>query len=134
MKKALIVTAFARFVKSFLTNDILILQSMGYEVHCAANIHHAGAECMDEYFKEMNVVFHQIDFSSSKPISKETYISYREMKKYLMKYNLMLCIAILLLRVQLQEWQVKNKENKAVKCYTQHMDSIFINIQARKLG
>ena len=81
MKKALIVTAFARFVKSFLTNDILILQSMGYEVHCAANIHHAGAECMDEYFKEMNVVFHQIDFSSSKPISKETYISYREMKK-----------------------------------------------------
>ena len=52
MKKALIVTAFARFVKSFLTNDILILQSMGYEVHCAANIHHAGAECMDEYFKE----------------------------------------------------------------------------------
>lgn len=54
---------------------------MGYEVHCAANIHHAGAECMDEYFKEMNVVFHQIDFSSSKPISKETYISYREMKK-----------------------------------------------------
>lgn len=81
MKKALIVTAFARFVKSFLANDILILQSMGYEVHCAANIHHAGAECMDEYFKEMNVVFHQIDFSSSKPISKETYISYREMKK-----------------------------------------------------
>lgn len=81
MKKALIVTAFARFVKSFLTNDILILQSMGYEVHCAANINHAGAECMDEYFKEMNVVFHQIDFSSSKPISKETYISYREMKK-----------------------------------------------------
>lgn len=81
MKKALIVTAFARFVKSFLTNDILILQSMGYEVHCAANIHHAGAECMDEYFKEMNVVFHQIDFSSSKPVSRETYMSYREMKK-----------------------------------------------------
>lgn len=81
MKKALIVTAFARFVKSFLTNDIRILQSMGYEVHCAANIHHAGAECMDEYFKEMDVVFHQIEFSSSKPISRETFISYIEMKK-----------------------------------------------------
>lgn len=79
MKKALIVTALARFVKSFLTNDIIALQQMGYEVHCAANIYHAGAECMPEYFKEMNVVFHQIDFSSSKPLSLETIKSYREM-------------------------------------------------------
>lgn len=79
MKKALIVTALARFTKSFLTNDIITLQEMGYEVHCAANIHHAGAECMPEYFKEMNVAFHQIDFSSSKPLSLETLKSYREM-------------------------------------------------------
>lgn len=54
---------------------------MGYEVHCAANIHHAGAECMPEFFKEMNVIFHQIDFSSSKPLSKETIKSYKEMVK-----------------------------------------------------
>ena len=81
MKKALIVTAFARFVKSFLTNDIKILQDMGYEVHCAANIHHAGAECMNDYFADMGVIFHQIDFSSNKPISKETIVSYLEMKK-----------------------------------------------------
>ena len=33
IKKALIVTALARFTKSFLTNDIIILQKMGYEVH-----------------------------------------------------------------------------------------------------
>lgn len=83
MKKALIVTAFARFIKSFLTNDIKILQDMGYEVHCAANIHHAGAECMEKYFLDMNVTFHQIDFSSNKPISKETLLSYKEMKKLL---------------------------------------------------
>lgn len=83
MKKALIVTAFARFIKSFLTNDIKILQDMGYEVHCAANIHHAGAECMEKYFLDMNVIFHQIDFSSNKPISKETLLSYKEMKKLL---------------------------------------------------
>lgn len=81
MKKALIVTAFARFVKSFLTNDIKILQDMGYEVHCAANIHHAGAECMSDYFADMGVIFHQIDFSSNKPISKETIVSYLEVKK-----------------------------------------------------
>ena len=42
MKRALIVTALARFTKSFLKNDIITLQKMGYEVHCAANIHHAG--------------------------------------------------------------------------------------------
>lgn len=77
-KKALIVTALARFTKSFLTNDIIILQKMGYEVHCAANIYHAGAECMPQYFKEMNVIFHQIDFSSSKPLSIETLKSYKE--------------------------------------------------------
>ena len=57
MKRALIVTALARFTKSFLTNDIITLQKMGYEVHCAANIHHAGAECMPVYFEDMNVVF-----------------------------------------------------------------------------
>lgn len=79
MKKALIVTALARFTKSFLTNDIVTLQNMGYEVHCAANIHHTGAECMSEYFNEMNVIFHQIDFSSSKPISMKTVKSYKEM-------------------------------------------------------
>lgn len=79
MKKALIVTALARFIKSFLTNDIIMLKKMGYEVHCASNIHHAGAECMPQYFKEMGVIFHQIDFSSSKPLSMETFKSYKEM-------------------------------------------------------
>lgn len=82
MKKALIVTAFAGFIKSFLSNDIKILQEMGYEVHCAANIFHAGAEGMNDYFANMGVVFHQIDFSSNKPISKETILSYIELKKY----------------------------------------------------
>jgi glycosyltransferase involved in cell wall biosynthesis len=81
MKKALIVTAFARFVKAFLTNDILILQSKGYEVHCATNINHPGAECMPDYFNDMKVSFHQIDFSSNKPISKESLASIKQMGK-----------------------------------------------------
>lgn len=85
MKRALIVTALARFTKSFLTNDIITLQKMGYEVHCAANIHHAGAECMPAYFEDMNVVFHQIDFSSSKPVSFETLKSYKQMSELFKK-------------------------------------------------
>lgn len=93
MKKALIVTALARFTKSFLTNDIITLQSMGYEVHCAANINHVGAECMPEYFDKMNVTFHQINFSSSKPLSMETIKSYKEMAKLFKKirYDLIHC-------------------------------------------
>lgn len=93
MKKALIVTAFARFIKSFLTSDILILQEMGYEVHCAANIHHAAADCMPEYFREMKVQFHQIDFLSNKPASKESLKSYCQMRKLLgeMRYDVIHC-------------------------------------------
>ena len=93
MKKALIVTAFARFIKSFLTNDILILQGMGYEVHCAANIHHAAADCMPDYFDEMKVTFHQIDFSSNRPLSKESLKSYCQMKKLLseIQYDVIHC-------------------------------------------
>lgn len=92
-KKALIVTALARFVKSFLENDILILQSMGYEVHCSANIYHPGAECMEKYFQEMNVKFHQVDFSSNKPISRETFRSIIEMKRIINeeKFDLVHC-------------------------------------------
>ena len=48
MKRALIVTALARFTKSFLTNDIITLQKMVYEVHCAANINHADVESAAE--------------------------------------------------------------------------------------
>lgn len=79
--EVLICTAFAGFVKSFLTNDILILQEKGYKVHCAANINHPGAECMKDYFKEMNVIFHQIDFSSNKPVSMETVKSMKQMQE-----------------------------------------------------
>lgn len=86
-KTALICTAFSRFIKSFLTHDIQLLQEKGYEVHCAANSNHPGAECMEEYFKEMNIVFHQIDFSSNKPFSKATIASYKEMKQLFKEYH-----------------------------------------------
>lgn len=56
MKKALIVTAFAGFIKSFLDNDIMLLQEMGYEVHCAANKYHAGAEEIDDYFEKEDYI------------------------------------------------------------------------------
>ncbi|MDM0760180.1 glycosyltransferase [Clostridium perfringens] len=79
-KKVLVITALAGFFRSFLTNDIKILQNMGYEVHCAANVFHPGSEGMNEYFKQNNIIFHQVDFSSNKPFSKQTFLAYKQLK------------------------------------------------------
>lgn len=87
MKKVLITTALAGFIRSFLKHDIKILQEMGYEVHCAANKNHAGNGDIETFFKENNVIFHQIDFSSNKPISKDTIIAYKQLKELKNKYN-----------------------------------------------
>lgn len=85
--KALIVASLAGFIRSFLTHDIELLQEKGFEVHCAANINHPGAEGMIDYFKKHNVIFHQIDFSSYRPLSSETLKSYYEIKKLRDTYN-----------------------------------------------
>jgi len=77
--KVLIVTALAGFVKSFLMQDVATLQSMGYEVHCAANANHAGAEGVVDFLQERNVVFHQVDFSSSRIGLHESSIALRQM-------------------------------------------------------
>lgn len=87
MKKVLITTALAGFIRSFLKNDIDILQKMGYEVHCAANKNHAGADDIEKFFEENNIIFHQIDFSSSKPLSKETIRAYNQLKEIKNKYK-----------------------------------------------
>lgn len=76
MKKALIVTNLRGFV-SFLWNDIHILQEMGYEVHYASNsevIPDTG--CLAELASK-GVLFHQIDFSSKNPFSKDNFQAYK---------------------------------------------------------
>lgn len=119
--KALIVTALAGFIRSFLKNDIAILQSMGYEVHCAANINHAGADGLDKFFNDVNVVFHQINFSSSKPFSTETLKSYKELKNLInsIQFDVVHChtpIAGALTRIA-----CKSKRKKGCKVlYTTH--------------
>lgn len=80
-RKALIVTALAGFVRSFLMPDIATLQGMGFEVHCAANAHHAGANDVVEFLDNKGVIFHQVDFSSSKPVSKETLAAFEQLRK-----------------------------------------------------
>lgn len=78
MRRALIVTALAGFIRRFLMSDIALLQDMGFEIHCAANAYHPGSEGAVEKLEEAGVIFHQVDFSSSKPLSKNTYRAWRE--------------------------------------------------------
>lgn len=121
MKKALIVTALAGFVRSFLTHDIELLQEIGYEVHCAANKYHPGADGMDEYFKEHNVKFYQIDFSSNKPISKETFKSYQEFKKIIkdVKFDVVHCHTPI--AGAIARWGCRKQRKQGVKViYTTH--------------
>lgn len=79
-KKILIVATVVGFFR-FLKNDIRILQSMGYEVHCATNFN----EAEENPLEDMQVQVHQINFSRS-PFSPKVIRAYLELKK-LMKEN-----------------------------------------------
>lgn len=87
MKRALIVAATGGFLKAFLIPDMKLLQDMGYEVHCAANGASVSTFVPDELFASIGVVFHQIDFSSTSPISKESIVAYEQYKHLLKEYH-----------------------------------------------
>ena len=70
-EKILISTALSGFLKVFLEKDVLILQSMGYEVHFASNNTIDGEKYIP-YFDKMGIIFHQVDFSSNRPFSRES--------------------------------------------------------------
>lgn len=77
MKKALFVATVGRFFE-FEKNDIVILQSMEYEVHCAANFSLSPAD----NFQIERVIQHQIDFVRT-PWSKANLKAYRELEMLL---------------------------------------------------
>ena len=87
MKRALIVAATGGFLNGFLIPDMKLLQEMGYEVHCAANGNSVSTFVPEERFASIGVAFHQIDFSSTSPISKESLTAYKQYKELLNKYE-----------------------------------------------
>ena len=87
MKRALIVAATGGFLKGFLIPDMKLLQKMGYEVHCAANGNSVSTFVPEELFASIGVMFHQIDFSSTSQISKESIKAFKEYKRLLKKYH-----------------------------------------------
>ena len=63
------------------------MQEMGYEVHCAANGNSVSTFVPEERFASIGVTFHQIDFSSTSPISKESLTAYKQYKELLNRYH-----------------------------------------------
>ena len=121
MKKALIVTALAGFIRSFLTHDIELLQEMGYEVYCVANKNHPGAENIDEYFKEKNVRFLQVDFSSNRPISIDTMKSYIQFEKIIKENEFDFVHCHTPIAGAIVRWACKKYRKKGMKvAYTTH--------------
>lgn len=86
-KRALVIAALSGFISTFLRHDIELLQARGYEVHCAGNAKNKNKEENDAVFREWGVEFHQIDFSSKSPISKESFISWKQVKTLLKEYD-----------------------------------------------
>ena len=87
MKRALIVAATGGFLNGFLIPDMKLLQEMGYEVHCAANGNSVSTFVPEERFASIGVTFHQIEFSSPSPISKESLTAYKQYKELLNRYH-----------------------------------------------
>ena len=65
-KRVLIVATIASFISFFEMNDICILQDMGYEVHLAADFYNGiGNKDYVSFFRNKNVVIHQVEFKRS---------------------------------------------------------------------
>ena len=104
MKRALIVAETGGFLNGFLIPDMKLLQEMGYEVHCAANGNSVSTFVPEERFASIGVTFHQIDFSSTSPVSKESLTAYKQYKELLNRYHFDLFMSTRLFREQLSEW------------------------------
>ena len=86
-KKALVIAALAGFISTFLKHDVELLQERGYEVHCAGNAKNKTEEEKANLFKDWGIKFHQIDFSSNSPFSKETIIAWKQVRALLREHN-----------------------------------------------
>lgn len=65
MKKVLIITAVSGFLAKFETENVKLLQEMGYEVHYASNRFNQVYQYEDGTYEKMKVHFHHIDIEQS---------------------------------------------------------------------
>lgn len=74
-KRILLVANTARFFVLFEQNDIRLLQSMGYQVHCASNFEHERDVDAKTVLAALGVCIHQIDIARS-PVSFGNFHAY----------------------------------------------------------
>lgn len=87
MKRAIVVAATGGFLKGFLLSDMKLLKQMGYEVHCAANGKSVSTFVPTDLFANEGITFHQIDFSSTNPLSKDSLIACKQFKQLMHEYQ-----------------------------------------------
>lgn len=87
MKKALVVASTAGFIRGFLLHDMQLLQQKGYEVHCATNAKAMVLFDANELFPSLGIAFHQVDFSSNSPLSKDSIIAAKQFKRLINEYQ-----------------------------------------------
>lgn len=92
MKKALIVTRVSGFVPQFERDHVKILQSMGYEVHYAANMNVVVYGKDNRRLEGTGLICHHIDFCRS-PFSTRVVDSYQALKVLMEKeeFDLIQC-------------------------------------------
>ena len=78
-KRALLITTVSGFVPQFEMNNVHILESMGYEIHYAANFQMPSYGTDNSRLENTNIKCHQIDFCR-KPFKKNNIKAYIQLK------------------------------------------------------
>ena len=119
VKKVLIVATVFKFL-GFEKNNIKILKSMGYEIHCAANLNQAEWLKDDGLLDDIGIIKHQVDFERN-PLSKQNINAYRQLKCLIKKYHFTLIhchtpVAAALTRIA----AIKSRKHGTKVIYTAH--------------
>ena len=87
---------------------------MGYEVHCAGNASNKDPKENRKAFERIGTVFHQIDFASKSPFSKDNIRSYIQVRRLLKKecFSVIHChtpIPGVIVRLASEKWRLRKK-------------------------
>jgi glycosyltransferase involved in cell wall biosynthesis len=101
MKSILMIASCPSMIGQFNMSNIDILIGMGYKVHVACNFNEQSVWTQDKvdelvkFFKNKNILYHQIDFSRSPKDIKSFISSYKQLKKLVMeeKFDFIHCHA-----------------------------------------
>ncbi len=88
-KKALLVTTVSGFVPQFEMGNVRILQSMGFEVHYAANYHTPSYGNNNHRLDGTGIIRHQIDFVRS-PFRSDNLTAYHQLKQLMQDFQFQL--------------------------------------------